>query len=295
MCRETLRRKAPNFKTYFCLFICMTTKAVHIELVHHLSSASFVAALQRFVSRRGLPAHVYSDNGTNFVGASRHLTEVYQWLKNEDTTRDIINYASSACIQWHFNPPSAPHFGGLWESNIKSVKTLIKRTIGDNLLTIEELTTLYSRVEAILNSRPLCSTSSSPNDPECLTPGHFLIGRPLVSVPEETTLDLRLNTLTRWQLVQRMTECLWKKWRLHYLSSLQQRSKWTTSTPNPSVDDVVILMEDNIPMLQWPIARIIKLHPGRDGIARVATIKTSKGIYTRPLVKLAPLPNFVEE
>jgi len=87
-----------------------------------------------------------------------------------------------------------------------------------------------------------------------------------------------------------MTEQIWKRWQQQYLSSLQQRQKWTTKQANPKVNDIVILKEDNIPMLQWPLARIERLHPGKDGIVRVVTIRTPKGQYVRPLSKLAPLP-----
>ncbi|XP_030763125.1 uncharacterized protein LOC115887767 [Sitophilus oryzae] len=155
-------RGAKSCKAYICLFVCMATKALHLELVSDLSSETFLGAMRRFISRRGRCNHIYSDCGTNFVGASRELINM------------LKSAAEQEQISWHFNPPSAPHFGGLWEARIKSVKTHIKRVIGDQLLTYEEFYTLLVQIEAVLNSRPLCPQSSDPNDLSVLTPGHFL-------------------------------------------------------------------------------------------------------------------------
>lgn len=149
-------------KAYICLFICCSTKALHLELASDLSSEIFLAALQRFVARRGRCSHIYSDCGTNFVGA-------YREIKN--FMRDA---ASRESIEWHFNPPSAPHMGGLWEAGVKSVKSHLKRVLGEQILSYEEFTTLLCMIEAILNSRPLISVSSDSEDVNVLTPGHFL-------------------------------------------------------------------------------------------------------------------------
>lgn len=173
----------------------MSTKAVHLEIVRNLTTDAFLAALDRFVARRGLPVSVYSDCGTNFVGASRQLFK----LINHPDNHEVLSSAQP-CI-WHFNPPSAPHFGGLWEAAVKSLKLLLIRVIGNHRLTFEEMYTVVCRIEATLNSRPLGPLSSDPHDLECLTPGHFLIGQPLLSVPE-LTVDLScMNLRNRWKLL----------------------------------------------------------------------------------------------
>ncbi|XP_060531495.1 uncharacterized protein LOC132705081 [Cylas formicarius] len=166
-------RKAPILKAYLALFICFSTKAVHLELVSDLSTSAFLAAFKRFVSRRGRCDNIHSDNGTNFSGASKELNRLAETAANH-------HY-----IKWHFIPPSSPHFGGLWESNIKTVKGHIARTIGEQVLTFEELYTLFTQVEAIMNSRPLCPLSEDPNDLNVLTPGHFLTMEPLNAPPED--------------------------------------------------------------------------------------------------------------
>lgn len=98
---------------------------------------------------------------------------------------------SRSIVEWHFNPPSAPHFGGLWEAAVRSTKRLLVRVIGTHVLTFEEFTTVLTRIEAVLNSRPLTPASTDPRDLECITPGHFLIGQPLIAVPPRSTPDAK--------------------------------------------------------------------------------------------------------
>lgn len=161
------------------MFICLVTKAIHLELVTDLSTDAFLAALNRFVSRRGLCGHIHSDNGTNFQGAAKKLDEIYKLVKN---------------FKRHFIPPAAPHFGGAWESAVKCMKHHLKRTIGQTNLNYEELTTLLTRIEAILNSRPLVQADS--DDIPYISYGHFLVGRPLNALPEVDVTHLKSSTLT---------------------------------------------------------------------------------------------------
>ncbi len=115
-------RKPTHIKSYICIFVCLSTKAAHMEIVSDLNTEAFIAALKRFVSRRGLPKEFNSDNGTNFVGASNELKAVYSLLSNSSTQCYISHFASSHGIVWYFNPEKAPHFGGLWEAAVKSTK-----------------------------------------------------------------------------------------------------------------------------------------------------------------------------
>ncbi|GFW23809.1 hypothetical protein TNCV_4496861 [Trichonephila clavipes] len=179
-------RGTKSTKGYIALFVCLATKAVHIEAVGDLTTDSFIAALRRFSARRGAPRHIYSDNGTNFVGARRKLDEIRKLWLSLPTNEAISYYLSKSSIDWHFIPPSSPHFGGIWESGIRSVKFHLKRVLGETILTFEELTTLLTQIEGLLNSRPLSYVNDS--DIECistLTPSHFLTGDVLLSVPEE--------------------------------------------------------------------------------------------------------------
>ena len=135
-------------KAYMCVFVSLLTKAVHVEAVSDLTPEAFLACLRRFISRRGKPTLLWSDHDTNFVGAKRIVQELYQFLKESQTNQAVSDFCSSQGIQWDFIPEHAPHFGGLWESAVKSLKT-------HSRLTFEELTTVLSQIEGCLNSRPL--------------------------------------------------------------------------------------------------------------------------------------------
>lgn len=284
MVKESRRRNAKTSKTYLALFICMSVKAVHLEVVSDLTTDAFLAALDRFVARRGIPSNIYSDCGTNYVGAARQLKALFD---DPDLRMQASNRVAST---WHFNPPAAPHFGGLWEAAIKSSKHHLRHVIGDQIFTIEELTTLVARVEGILNSRPLTQISSDPNDLCPLTPGHFLIGQPLLALPETNLGNVPLNRLDRWQLVRQCYQSFWKRWTTEYLSTLQGRGKWFKPTPNLEVGDLVIVEAPNQPPTYWKMGRITAVHPGKDNVVRVATVKTQDGDFKRPVVKLVKLP-----
>lgn len=276
-------------KAYIALFICMSTKALHLELVSDLSSESFIGAFKRLTSRRGKCCNLYSDNGTNFHGARRLLTEMHQMLLDETINPDIRASLTKDGTTWHFIPPSSPHFGGIWESNVKSVKLHLKRVVGGTILTYEEMYTLLTQIEAILNSRPLCSISDQDLNP--LTPSHFIIGEPHTSVPEPNYLSTPLPRLKHWKLLQQMVQGFWKRWSSEYITSLQQRPKWQRQQRNYAVGDIVILKEPNIPQTKWLLGRVIQVHPGNDNKVRVVTIKTEKNTYTRPITKIALLPS----
>ncbi|XP_011859057.1 PREDICTED: uncharacterized protein LOC105556573 [Vollenhovia emeryi] len=197
-------------KSYIALFICFSTKAIHLEAVSQLSSDAFIAALRRFAGRRGCPRKIYSDNATNFVGAERELAELYQAIRTS-FDEPINEYCSLNEIQWSFIPPHAPHMGGLWEAGVKSCKYHLKRVIGETVLTFEELSTVLVQIEACLNSRPLCQLPSSPNDLQPLTPAHFLIGQSITGLPDMDLKESPVNRLDRWQLIQRLTQHFWKR------------------------------------------------------------------------------------
>ncbi len=144
-------RKPVMVKNYLCVFVDFVVKAVHLELVTDMTAEAFVATLRRFIARRGKPKEIFSDNGTNFVGAERDLCELYQLLKEKPLQDTVHAYCLHQDIQWHFSPERAPHFGGLWEAAVKSAKTLLKKTVGLHKFTYEELYTVITQIESCLN------------------------------------------------------------------------------------------------------------------------------------------------
>lgn len=277
-------------KAYLAVFCCFATKAVHLELVSDLTTDGFIGALRRFVSTRGRCKNLYCDNATNFVGARNQLNELRETIHSKGAQDIITRYSSDQGIDFKFIPPRAPHFGGLWEAAVKSAKHLLRKNIANASLTYEELETIIKEAEAILNSRPLTPLSADPNDLTPLTPGHFLIGEPLTAPPDPNLPHQNMGLLTRWRLVSHLKHQFWKQWSREYLNELQQRNKWKTESRNLAEDTMVIIKDENLHIMKWPIGRVLKTHKGNDGLVRSAEIKTANGIYTRPIHLLAPLP-----
>lgn len=275
-------------KGYIAIFICFATKAVHIELVSDLSSAAFIAALKRFTSRRGICSHFYSDNGTTFVGANKEIQQQMRETIKRCEEGASLKLAKDE-MQWHFIPPASPHFGGLWESGVKSTKFHLKRIIGETMLTFEELSTLLTQIEACLNSRPLTAIENDVDDTTILTPGHFLIGSSLNAVPE-SIIDEKRTFRSRWQLIQKITQDFWKVWSSEYLSQLQQLPKWKQKRENMKIGDIVLIKEDRLPPTTWMMGKISDVHPGKDNGVRAATVYSNNKHFKRPITKLCKLP-----
>ena len=285
-------RKPTLVKAYVCVFVSLSVKAVHLELVSDLTTEAFVACLRRFIARRGKPSLIWSDHGSNFVGASRHLKELIEFLQQQQSQEVISNFCSAQNIVWKFIPGRAPHFGGLWEAAVKSFKKHLSCVVGEVKLTFEELTTVLAQIESCLNSRPLTALPCvEDGGVGALTPGHFLIGRPLEALPDPAVSYQPLTLLKRWHLCQALVRHFWKRWSTEYLAGLQRMNKWRTPAPSKiSVGDIVVIRADETIPGQWPLAKVLQTHPGKDGVVRVVTIKTGRGnVYTSPVVKTALL------
>lgn len=281
-------RGAKSYKGYICLFVCMVTRAIHLEVVTDLTSKGFIAAFRRFTARRGHCHDLHSDNGTNFVGANKELQEMLQ-KANSDLTIEIRKFLSLEGVRWHFIAPHAPNFGGLWEAGVRCVKSHLRKIIGNSTFTYEELSTVLTQIEACLNSRPLTVLSDNPDDPLPLTPGHFLIGEPLLNIADENYCDTFVSNVDRWKLVQQMVNEFWKRWSKEYLVNLNQRYKWSMKLSEPNINDIVVIKEDNLPPCRWLLGRIVAKHPGPDNLTRVVTVKCKTGLLKRPLSKICIL------
>ena len=282
-------RKPCEVKAYVCVFLCFTTRAVHLEVVSDQTTEAFLATLKRFISRRGCPHIIYSDNGGNFQGARNDLMALQKMLREAHESATVNSYLLNQEINWKLSPSRSPHFGGLWEAGVKAMKYHLKRVVGPEKLTFEEFTTVLCQVEAMLNSRPLLPIDShSTEGVTALTAGHFLIGRPLTSYPE-TAIDVEPNLLKTWNKCQGLAQSFWTRWATEYLRSLHVRSKWQYPEDNLLPGDIVVLRELNKHQIRWPLARVLQVYPGQDGFVRVALVKTATSTFKRPASKLALL------
>lgn len=276
-------RGSKVIKSYICIIVCLAVKAVHLELVTDLTKEAFMAALNRFVARRGRPLSITCDNATNFVGASNELN---QFLLDSNISSDLAQEG----IEFNFVPAYSPHFNGISEAAVKSTKSHLKKVLSLTHLTFEEMYTCLAQIEAILNSRPLTPLSSSPMDLTALTPGHFLIGRSLTSIPHPQVYDVNLNRLQRFTRIEHIKQHFWNRFSQEYVTELQQRTKWHNATGELKLNQLVLVKEKALPPLLWMLGRVTAVHPGTDGVTRVADIKTKKGTIRRAFNNICPLP-----
>ncbi|XP_018368806.1 PREDICTED: uncharacterized protein LOC108764899 [Trachymyrmex cornetzi] len=279
-------------KVYLAVFVCLATKAVHLEVVSDLSTVAFINTLKRFVARRGKSSHLYSDNGRNFVGARNEMNEWVRFIQSELLKNEVLEFTAEQSIRWTFIPPYSPHVGGIWESAVKVAKSHMKAVMNQNSLTFEELPTIFTQIEAILISRPITPVSTDPSDLSTLMPGHFLVGAPLTAIPEPNLEQIHLNRLSRFQLLSSIIQGFWKRWSREYVSNLQVRQKWKERKENPNlkIGALVLLRDDNAPPLQWRLGRIIELIKGQDGLVRMVELKTQLGLTQRAIQRISVLP-----
>ncbi|XP_039442932.1 uncharacterized protein LOC120423264 [Culex pipiens pallens] len=288
---KPIHKRAAPAKAYICLFVCFATKAVHIELVGDLSTPAFLAALRRFIGRRGVPSHIHSDNGKNFEGAKNELARLYTMLTHDAEQEKIHEFCTAEGITWHLTPPKAPHFGGLWESAVKVAKKHLFRQLGPSRLSFEDMCTVLTQIESHMNSRPLLPLSEDPNDLAALTPAHFLIGTSMHALPDPDLRHIPVNRLDHYQQLQLHAQQFWAHWRREYLQELLRDTKGYQRNDEIQPGRLVIVVDELQGPLRWPLARIEAVHPGPDGIVRVVSLRTaSGGIITRPAVKICLLP-----
>lgn len=272
-------------KRYLCLFTCLATRAVHLEVAYGLDTDSFLNAFYRMTSRRGLPEEMYSDNATNFRAADKELNMLVLQLDQEKIKESISNKG----VVWHFNPPLAPHFGGAHESMIKSAKRAIHAILGNADISDEELLTAIIGAEALINSRPLTYQSANPNDDIPLTPNHFLHGqmggRFAPTSVDETQYSLR----KRWRRVQELVRHFWQRWMREWIPTLSTRKKWHKERRDVQVGEVVLVISPDTSRGNWPLGRILEVYPGTDGRVRVAKVQVGDGTLVRSVTKLSPL------
>jgi hypothetical protein len=285
-----VKRGRSVVKWYGCVFTCLTTRAIHIEVAHSLDVNSFIQALQRFIARRGKPSLIRSDNGTNFVGARNEMkVALDKW--NQST---IDEFLKQRHVQWQFNPPAASHMGGVWERQVRTIRHILWALCREQAMDEEGLPTLMCMVESIVNSRPITAVSDDVADLEALTPNHLLLLGAGSVLPIDNFVQQDVYR-RRWRQIQFLTDQFWARWLKQYLPSLQIRSKWHGMQRNLAVGDVVLVLDERSVRGDWPLGRIIATHAGNDGLVRSAEVRTKKTQLTRPVTKLCLLEGTMDD
>ena len=269
-------------KHYGVIFTCLNTRAVHLELAVDCSTMDFLQVLRRFFAIRGYPKCMRSDNGTQLVGA---VAELRQRVKGLDAKK-LREFSAERGMEWKFITPGAPHQNGGAEALVKSVKIALKKAIGETTLTPFELYTLLLEVANLVNQRPIGRIPNDPDDGAYICPNDMLLGRASPQVPQgpfKETNDPR----KRVEFVQRIIDSFWRRWTRDVFPSLFPRKKWSTTTRDVQVNDVVMVADDNAVRGKWTIGRVTKVYPGQDRRVRNVTVITSGKEYNRPITKIA--------
>ncbi|KAL3987511.1 hypothetical protein ACER0C_014626 [Sarotherodon galilaeus] len=253
-------------KRWGIIFKCLTTRCVHLDLLCSMNTDSFLLALRRFVARRGKPFEILCDRGTNFRGGERELKD---FAVMEPVLKQQFAEQS---IDFKFNPPLAPHFGGTWEREIKSVKASLRVVLKDQAVPEEVLMTMLVEVEGILNSKPLGYATSDIADPDPITPNLLLMGRRDASLPQAVYSKSDQLGHRRWRHSQVLADHFWVQFTRNYLPNLQLRQKWRIGTPDLTVDRVVMVTDPQLPRALWPVGRVTKVIPSDDGKIRTAEV-----------------------
>jgi len=264
---------------YILLFTCMTHRGVHLEVTQNLTTEETILAITRFLARKGKPSLIFSDNGTQLVKA-RQLVKKLKFER-------IEGFLAREQIEWKLNPPSAPHFGGCFESIVKLVKKPLRVILEKYTPNKDQFLTLVLQAEQIVNSRPLLRVES--NFDEVITPSHFWLGRsPMEIIPnlnEAATNNIEKN----WKFRNKIAQHFKKEFVKLYLSQLVPLNKWLQTNNKISLGDVVLIREKTISTYKWPMGRVVQIFPGKDGEIRVVKVKTKNVILTRPVNKLCVL------
>ena len=280
-------------KRFVALFTCLSSRAVHLESTISMDTDSFIQALRRFIARRGNVREILSDNGTNFVGAANEFKRAFRSMDME-RVNDFLLTQSCDLVEWQRRPPTASHFGGVWERQIRTVRKTLSPMLRDHSdsLNDESFRTFLTEAECIVNSRPL--TVDNLNDPTSLPlcPMNILTGKTRIVFPPPGNFQRAdLYCRKRWRQVQHLANEFWSRWHKEFMSTLQTRQKWNDTKRNFQVNDVVLVKDEQLPRNQWPLARVIKVFesPGDNLVRRVELATQSSKSVMRPICKLVLL------
>jgi hypothetical protein len=279
-------------KVWICLFTCAVVRAVHLEVVPDMSASQFLLALRRFCALYGKPDRIISDNASQLHASNREIIKLLQ----KDPVQE---FSTNAGIEWKFIPELSPWMGGFYERLVGVVKSSLRKSLQNRLLTLVELQTVVAEVSAIANNRPLTYVCEDGTEGP-LTPAHFLLkrGRPSFPLSETTSDDFlsgaevsQQGVLMSWKRTNSVLNEYWDRFQREYLLGLRERSRHNRVGLGPEVTvDSVVLIKDNVPRGQWKLGRVLSLNLSSDGNVRSAVVLTGSGKkLVRPIKLLCPV------
>ena len=277
--RDAVKKRTTS-KAYGVIFNCIGTRAVYLDLAPDYSTESFLMVLRRFVSLRGYPSKMYSDNGAQLVAASQELKNV---IKSWDWEK-LKSFGVMENFEWNFTPADAPWQNGTSESLIRSVKRSLKAAIGESILTFSELQTVLFEVANLINERSIGRHPRSPEDGSYLCPNDLLLGRSTTRVPSGPFKE-STNPRLRFEFIQNIVNSFWKRWTTNYFPDLIVRQKWHTAHRNLKTGDLVLIQDSNLVRGQWRLGIVSNTFPGSDGKVRRVEVQYKNPKQGEPVTK----------
>ena len=277
-------------KSYIVLYTCANIRAVHLELVADQSTEAFLRSFRRMISRRGMISTFYSDNSKTFESANREMQR-YAKIMNGRKFKDFI---TDHKIEWKVIVDYAPWWGGFYERMMKTIKTPLKKILGRSVYSADEIYTILTEVEAMVNSRPLTYVSDEPSEMKYLTPASFLIGRELINIPVEPVKSkdksLRKKELNKLAIMQKRTlNLIWKTFREEYTRNLGTVPTKIADSECISPGELVMVAEHCIPRAKWKVGVVDRCKAGPDKRVRTVWVRTAAGVYSRPVQHISRL------
>ena len=286
-----IKERRSELKRWIVLFCCMSSRAVHLEVTSSLDTDSFINAFRRFVCRRGPVRQLRCDQGSNFVGGKNEWEKAYDEMDKAVLEQEFLKH-NCDMVSFKFNVPHASHMGGSWERLIRSARAALTSLLSSSghQLNDDSLHTLIVEVEALINSRPLTPVDVAESDLQPLSRTMLLTMKHKVVLPPPGSFaPPDLYCRRRWRRAQHLLNVFWERWRREFLAAQQRRSKWTRVQENVGTDDIVLVVDDDVPRSQWRLGRVISIYPSADGLVRKVRVAIGSAQYDRPIQRLIVL------
>ena len=286
-----IKERRSELKRWIVLFCCMSSRAVHLETTGSLDTDSFINAFRRFVCRRGPVRQLRCDQGSNFVGGKNEWEKAYEEMDKAALEQEFLRH-NCDMVSFKFNVPHASHMGGSWERLIRSARAALTSLLSSSghQLNDDSLRTLIVEVEMLINSRPLTPVDVTESDLQPLSPNMLLTMKQKVVLPPPGSFaPPDQYCRRRWRRVEHLLNVFWERWKREFLAAQQQRSKWTRVQENVETDDIVLVVDDDVPRSQWRMGRVIATYPSADGLVRKVRVAIGSAQYDRPVHRLIVL------
>ena len=269
--KEEAEKKCKTKKVWVVIFTCLSSRNINLELLHDRSTESFLMAFQRHVAENSVPKFILTDNAPEYKRADVEIQKVLQ-------TSEVQKYMAEKGIKWKFTPANSAQHNSITETLVKQSKLALYGVFKDVHMTESEFTTAIKVAQGKINQRPLVAISDDPDDQNLLTltPAHLKLGKALMSLPSDfDQIDdvANFNVMSRWEQRKRLQRKFFLRFKDEYLLNLSKLQTKQTKNLAIKEGDVVLLLDEKGSRDTFPIARVIKVYTGSDGVVRSVDLR----------------------